>query len=444
MVGALLLAALVLTAAAWLRGAEYDEQYTLFLTAGTARPIWPATPFPAGVVAEVQAGHGSLAGIARDLRATDVHPPLYFWAIAGWRYLFGPSLLAARMLSVLCGIASLALVGTLARHVSAACGAPARAVLITVGCYGFTYTDAIARGFAPAETLLLAGVLLLLHRRPALAGVPLGAACACNYLASFSATAAALATRNWRAIPGMLPFVALDAWFFAAQHGSRVGQFPPFELLPGLARLAEYQTAALFGALPLYANGVGRVVITSVIALAAASLLPPVFRGNRTILSAAAAPPVGLLLLGTIFNNTPIELRYLSFGLPFVAILLAEVPRPLVQVLQAASIAGLLFSSRTMQPARLAAQAANTLPKDATVLVPYGNDGVGIIGAFAIEARPGLAIRPLRPGEKLPDRFYLATLAQDRDSRAAMPTGNWREIAIGSNLRLYERICSPE
>jgi hypothetical protein len=47
----LLLAALVLTTAAWLRSAEYDEQYTLFLTAGTARPNWPAAVFPAGDVA---------------------------------------------------------------------------------------------------------------------------------------------------------------------------------------------------------------------------------------------------------------------------------------------------------------------------------------------------------------------------------------------------------
>ena len=112
----MLLAALVLTAAAWLRGAEYDEQYTLFLTAGTARPVWPDTVFPAGLVASVQSGHASLAGIARDLRATDVHPPLYFWAAALWRTVFGPGLFAVRMLSVLCGLVSLGLVGLIARR----------------------------------------------------------------------------------------------------------------------------------------------------------------------------------------------------------------------------------------------------------------------------------------------------------------------------------------
>ena len=45
----------------------------------------------------------------------------------------------------------------------------------------------------------------------------------------------------------------------------------------------------------------------------------------RLMLAAAVAPPIGLLLLGAVFNNTPIELRYLSFGLPFVALLLARI-----------------------------------------------------------------------------------------------------------------------
>jgi hypothetical protein len=163
----LVLAALVLTTAAWLRSAEYDEQYTLFLTAGTPRPNWPSTVFPAGDVALVQAGHATLGGIARDLRATDVHPPLYFGTVSLWRLVFGPSLFAARMLSVLCGTISIALVGIIAHR-----GAirPAVAMLLTLGCYGFVYTNAIARGFAMAEMLTLCGVLLLLGGRRVLAG----------------------------------------------------------------------------------------------------------------------------------------------------------------------------------------------------------------------------------------------------------------------------------
>ena len=52
----------------------------------------------------MQAGHAGFGAIARDLRAGDVHPPLYFWAVAAWRWLVGDGLFAARLFSVLCGV----------------------------------------------------------------------------------------------------------------------------------------------------------------------------------------------------------------------------------------------------------------------------------------------------------------------------------------------------
>ena len=131
---ALVAAALVLVSAAWLRSAEYDEQYTLFLTADIARPVWPAGAFPAGEVQRLQAEDATFAAIARDLRSTDVHPPLYFWTVAAWRALVGDSLFAARLASVLFSVASLSLVAAIARLA----GIPfVTAVLLTVGCYGF-------------------------------------------------------------------------------------------------------------------------------------------------------------------------------------------------------------------------------------------------------------------------------------------------------------------
>jgi hypothetical protein len=462
----LLLGLAVLTAAAWLRGAEYDEQYTLFLTAGMPRPAWPETAFPAGMVAAARAGHAGPAEIARDLRATDVHPPLYFWAVAWWRIAVGPGLFAARLFSVLCGVVSLALAGSIARR----CGAsPVAAMLITLGCYGFVYTNAIARGFAPAQLFGLAGVALLLGRRPVLAGTMFGAACGCNYLAVFVAAAAVASAREWRAAAAALPFLALDAWFFAAQHGSRPDQFPPFALGPSLVRLGAYQVAAVFGGLPLYVDGALRIAVGAVVGLAAAGVVVSVVlarpwmggSGLRLVLAAAAAPPAGLLLLGAVFNNTPIEMRYLSFGLPFVAVLVASVRcRPLlpaVLALQAAAIAGLLLSPRTMQPARAAAAEAAALADSGIVLLPRGNDGVGIVGAFGIEAPPALPVLLVRPDDAVIGRISpwrrvtVAALGQDRDSRAtlAMLRGvlcapNWRLVANGSNVEVYERTEAGE
>ena len=211
------LACLLLTAASWLRGAEYDEQYTLFLTAGVARPVWPSQPFPAGTVTALQSGHGTLVRIAHDLRATDVHPPLYFWLVSLWRQVAGPSLFAARLLSVLLSLVSLAAVARIAR----ATGVPAvPAMLLTLGCYGFAYTGAIARGFALAQALTLCGTAVVIHaardRRVApalLAGLLLGAAPAANYLAGFVA-AAGLVWLAWRRLRA--PRVSVAAWLGAS------------------------------------------------------------------------------------------------------------------------------------------------------------------------------------------------------------------------------------
>ena len=157
---AILIGAGVLLATAALRGAEYDEGYTLLLAAGTPRPAWPAGVFTAAEARVVFTGHAGLADIARALRATDVHPPLYFWTVAAWRWLSGPSLFGVRLLSVLCGVLALALVGGIARLARIP---PAGAVLLTVACYGFAYTGAIARDFALAQALSLAGVWLALR-----------------------------------------------------------------------------------------------------------------------------------------------------------------------------------------------------------------------------------------------------------------------------------------
>jgi len=547
----MLLAALVLMAAAWMRGAEYDEQYTLFLTAGAARPDWPEDVFPAGRVAAAQAGHASPGGLVRDLRATDVHPPLYFLGVLAWRLVFGSGLFAVRMLSVLCGLASLWLVGTIARRCAIR---PALAMALTLGCYGFVYTNAIARGFAPAEMLLLASVLSLLEHRRLLAGLFLGAACCCNYLAAFIAAAVVVASGEWLAIVTALPFLTVDAWFFAAQHAARSGQFPPFDVGTSLVRVAKYQTASVFGGLPLYVDGlarslagvfVGGLTIALMIAVARSRPLSS-GRAIRMLLAAAVATPVGLMLLGAVFDTTPIELRYLSFGLPFLAMpgaraLFAStalsgrswdsrrtwcvfplrlfqygsVPRNellwcakarhprfglsraskdvdgapsrtmtrtviaaanakmrtvfarsdrwrtlticLILITQAAGIAGLLLSPRTMQPARAVATEAAGLAEDGVILLPRGNDGVGIVGAFGIEAPAWLPLLLVRPGDSFlskiigVDRVILAPIVQDHDSaeavaamRAAFASPNWRRVANGSNVEIYERTGQRE
>jgi len=114
-------AAALLFAVAALRGPEYDEAYSLFLTAGHARPAWPQGVFTSGAVRWLYDGGAGFGQVAHDLRAGDVHPPLYFWALDVWRQVFGPSWFAARALSVLLTLGTLILLARLAAVLMCPC-----------------------------------------------------------------------------------------------------------------------------------------------------------------------------------------------------------------------------------------------------------------------------------------------------------------------------------
>ena len=79
MVLVLLVALAALGAGAALRSTEYDETYTRLVTSPIPRPDWPATPFTPAEAAPVLDAVAGPAQVARNLRQTDVHPPLYFW-----------------------------------------------------------------------------------------------------------------------------------------------------------------------------------------------------------------------------------------------------------------------------------------------------------------------------------------------------------------------------
>jgi len=429
-------AAALLLAIAWFRAPEYDEAYSIFLTAGHARPVWPQGVFAPGAVRWVYADGAGFAQVAEDLRAGDVHPPLYFWALDAWRQVAGPSWFAARALSVLFTLGTLVLLARLA----AVLDVPVLPALgMTLLSYGFAYTGVVARGFALAQLCDVAGVLLLARARGwrgALpGGVALGAASFSNYLAIFAAAAALLwlCRARWRLLPaalaGFVPFLPLDAWFFLAQRGSRAGQFVTFDASHALALLAKDSGAAIFGGLPLYAGAFALPVAVGLGALFAAGLVCVVRRRHASAMLCALlalATPAGLLALGLIFHNTPIEIRYLAFAIPWVALLFAAaLPRPLLTVMlavQGCAIAGLAFAVATMQPQGLAARAAAAYP-GALVVVPFGNDGVGVPGPFIAAAPDGMRILLLNPGQALNVRaerqVILATIDADASSRTA-------------------------
>jgi hypothetical protein len=469
----LVLACLLLTAAAAWRSPEYDEAYSIFLTAGDARPIWPSGMFTAGEVRDHYRGAASLGRIAADLRRGDVHPPLYFWALELWRRAFGPGWFTARLLSVVISVIALAALGWVA---SLAEIPPARAMVFALLCYGFAYTGIVARGFALAQALNLLGVGLVLastqvragaRLRGFMGGLALGAAGFSNYLAVFVALASFcwLCARRRRHV---LPFVLLGfglflpamLFFYLPQRASRTGQFQAFSLPHALALLAKDFGAAWFGGLPLYAGRAGPYVAA---ALGLISVLSAFFilRGwtGRSSLFAMAVifPPLGMLTLGLLFNNTPIEIRYLAFTLPFLALLLAQsCPPPLRAVLitlEGCGVAGLILAPLTMQPQALAAHAAARFSPPALVLLPFGNDGVGVPGPFIAAAPDGMRLLLVKPGSP-PDLSHekeviLVSLKADQASTQVdaelrqifLATPCWDRQQITPSLMLFTRSC---
>lgn len=482
-IAVLLLASCALATIAGSRSFEYDEAYSVFVTSPVPRPDWPAGVFRAGDVRSAFTLHSGPAAIARALRATDVHPPLYFWVLRGWRSAFGDSLLSMRLLSVGFAVLALAVVGAIGTDIGVP---PLPAMLLTLGCYGFAYTAAVARGFALADLLALCGVLLTLRaaRRPdgkkacaAFSGLLLGAATLANYLAGFGAVATlvwlgVVCRREWRAwlaaVGAFAAAVPVDLWFFLGQHDSRPGQFPPFQAVPALARLARYSVATVLGGLPLYGPSSLMLPLEVTLTLGFLGLVALVVarwtciatRDARALLLAGAvAPPFGLLLLGLAFNSTPIELRYLCFATPFVALLISgalgrSVTGPDLRgtgesrwriaaltgllMLQAASLSGLAVMPETMQPTRaMAREAVRLAGSNGVILLPRGNDGVGVVGPFLAElpdqarillfdSRVNAArLCPLLPDT---DSVVLARVVADQESRAAV-------AAIGTVLR---------
>jgi 4-amino-4-deoxy-L-arabinose transferase-like glycosyltransferase len=474
----------VLVALAYLRGGEYDEYYSVFLIAGDPRPAWPLAPFLAGAAHSVYHGDASFGAIASALRHGDVHPPLYFWLLALWRDAVGIGLVRLRLLSVLCSLVTLVLVARIARRIGVA---PALAVAITVLSYGFAYTGVVARNFAVTDALSLGGVVLLLVVAEAggavlglLGGLLLGAACFANYLASFTTLAAlgwmvAYQRRQpmrWAPpIIGAALFIPAGAWFFLAQAGSRPVQFRQFRLTRAMLDLARDQIGAVLGALPRYAAPPESIAIEAVLAMFAVWFavvairvgLPRLAPPHRSLLVILIlAPPIGLLILGALFDNTPIEMRYLWLGLPYVALLLAAalldrpVTRTVLLAVQVAAIIGLALAPQTMQPAmRTARDAAHLAARDSIVLVPFGNDGVGIPGPFIAAAPPTMRLMVVR--RATPDllvtlagyrQVIVADLMVDQASRGLVPslqalfqTACWRLERSPAAITIFDNTC---
>jgi hypothetical protein len=98
--------------------------------------------------------------------------------------------------------------------------------------------------------------------------------------------------------------------------------------------------------------------------------------------------------------------------------------------------------------------------RNGVVLLPHGNDGVGIVGAFAVESPPTLNLLVIGEHETAAEvrahafpypRVVLALLGQDAASRATLSVMRdafadpcWRLADEGFNVLAFDRICREE
>ena len=122
------------------------------------RPLWYdeaiaillARTGPAEIV---QAALGSEAGTAAN-----VHPPLYFFVLWGWGRLLGDSVVAARILSGLCGIGAMVTIGLLAKEMFGRRAGWAASALLALAPFQVHYARE-ARMYALLTLLMLLATL---------------------------------------------------------------------------------------------------------------------------------------------------------------------------------------------------------------------------------------------------------------------------------------------
>ena len=158
----------------WHASIWYDEAITLLTTSGHANLDW-------ALGLEQFKPSANFARILSDLYTQDVHPPLYFWALAMWRVIFGGSLEAARCLSALFMMGTLGLLYGVARDMRMR--RPWIPMAILAASSAGTWYAYDARPYAMA-TLLIVLTQLLARKKSSWTGACAAASCATHYFAA--------------------------------------------------------------------------------------------------------------------------------------------------------------------------------------------------------------------------------------------------------------------
>ena len=177
---------------------------------GVVARFFPSTPLWLDEALSVNIAEEPFGSITDALRH-DGHPPLYYFALAGWTRVFGDSDFAVRSLSMVLGLIALGLVFVIARKHGGRELATMSAFVMAVSPYGVRYSSE-TRMYALVMVLVLIGWIALdaaIARPSVLRLVPLA-----------FVSGALLLTHYWCffLIGGLLCLLLLHAWFVPAER----------------------------------------------------------------------------------------------------------------------------------------------------------------------------------------------------------------------------------
>ena len=177
---------------------------------GIAARFFPSTPLWLDEALSVNIAQEPIGSIGDALRH-DGHPPLYYFALAGWTRLVGDSDFAVRSLSMVLGVIALGLVFVVARKHGGRELATMTAFVMAVSPYGVRYSSE-TRMYTLVMVLVLIGWVALdaaIARPTFLRLVPLSLV-----------SGALLLTHYWCffLIAGLLCLLAMHAWFVPGER----------------------------------------------------------------------------------------------------------------------------------------------------------------------------------------------------------------------------------
>lgn len=347
------------------RAIWYDEAVTLLETAGHATPQWPIQPTPCKSAKRQFTGVPSLKRIADELKESDIHPPLYYWALVKWRQLFGFSIETARIFSLVSHTGGVLILYFLL--LSAGFHRPLIPSLMYAISYSATHFGGEARAYAFTTMLILWGVYFAYlsvqpseekGRNGSFAAVAmsilLGMAFLSNYLSLFpiavvfawflynKAIGQKFSKSKYLMIYPMITFLIILPWIptFISHLGKRPHQAAGFigygqeiykilfmnifnyiALEPNNFRSIFHETINAFAYKGISFSLLGILIFSTSIYL--------VRNFNRIdkrlfalLLALAIASSFGLFFMDKLFNKNLSAIRYLFFGLfPSVVLL---------------------------------------------------------------------------------------------------------------------------